>query len=76
VAIYLVVAAQAAGAGWLAPIVRIGAAPGAAGALLALIATLPWQSVVAGTAMFAVGLAGRLLITSRRRGPEPASSSS
>lgn len=34
---------------------------GAAGCLV-LIATLPWQSVLAGTAMFAIGLAGRKLV--------------
>jgi APA family basic amino acid/polyamine antiporter len=45
---------------------------GAAGCL-ALVATLPWQSVVAGLAVFAVGLAGRALVLARR-GPrtEPA----
>ncbi len=34
---------------------------------LALLATLPWQSAVAGLAMFALGLAGRTLVLARRR---------
>ncbi|MEV4759866.1 APC family permease [Micromonospora sp. NPDC049559] len=38
---------------------------GAAGCLV-LVATLPWQSVIAGAAMFAVGLAGRAVVLSRR----------
>ncbi len=38
---------------------------GAAGCLV-LVATLPWQSVVAGLVMFAVGLAGRAVILARR----------
>ena len=33
---------------------------------LTLVATLPWQSVLAGVAMFAVGLAGRGIIQARR----------
>lgn len=33
---------------------------------LTLIATLPWQSVLAGLAMFAVGLAGRAITLARR----------
>ncbi len=33
---------------------------------LALVVTLPWQSVLAGIAMFALGLAGRWLILRRR----------
>ncbi|MBO0810841.1 MAG: APC family permease [Microlunatus sp.] len=40
---------------------------GVAGCLI-LVATLPWQSVIAGLIMFAIGLAGRWLIL-RRRGP-------
>ncbi|ETK34750.1 APC family permease [Microbispora sp. ATCC PTA-5024] len=39
---------------------------------LTLVVTLPWPSVVAGAAMFAVGLAGRWVIL-RRRAPETAS---
>jgi APA family basic amino acid/polyamine antiporter len=38
---------------------------GAAGCLT-LVATLPWQSVLAGTAMFAIGLSGRKVALSRR----------
>jgi APA family basic amino acid/polyamine antiporter len=38
---------------------------GAIGCLV-LVATLPWQSVVAGVVMFAVGLAGRAVILRRR----------
>jgi APA family basic amino acid/polyamine antiporter len=38
---------------------------GAAGCLV-LVATLPWRSVLAGLAMFAVGLAGRGLVLPRR----------
>jgi APA family basic amino acid/polyamine antiporter len=38
---------------------------GAAGCLT-LVATLPWRSVLAGVAMFAVGLTGRWLIRRRR----------
>jgi basic amino acid/polyamine antiporter, APA family len=34
---------------------------------LTLIATLPWQSVLAGLAMFAIGLTGRAAILARRR---------
>jgi APA family basic amino acid/polyamine antiporter len=34
---------------------------------LALVATLPWQSVVAGVGMFAVGLAGRAAVRARSR---------
>ncbi|BCT77809.1 amino acid transporter [Sinomonas cyclohexanicum] len=34
---------------------------------LALVATLPWQSVVAGVVMFAIGLAGRAVVLRRRR---------
>ncbi|GAA1791843.1 APC family permease [Actinomadura chokoriensis] len=37
-----------------------------------LIATLPWQSVLAGTAMFAIGLAGRKLVLARRTHPRSA----
>ena len=40
---------------------------GVAGCLV-LVATLPWTSVLAGVAMFAVGLAGRYLVLRRRRG--------
>ncbi|GAA0383110.1 APC family permease [Microbispora corallina] len=39
---------------------------------LTLVVTLPWPSVVAGAAMFAIGLAGRWVIL-RRRAPETAS---
>jgi APA family basic amino acid/polyamine antiporter len=38
---------------------------GAAGSLI-LVVTLPWQSVVAGTVMFAVGLAGRAAVLGAR----------
>jgi APA family basic amino acid/polyamine antiporter len=38
---------------------------GAAGCLV-LVATLPWQSVIAGLVMFAVGLAGRAVVLARR----------
>lgn len=38
---------------------------GVAGCLL-LVATLPWQSVVAGLGMFAIGVAGRALVSSVR----------
>ena len=38
---------------------------GVAGCLL-LVATLPWQSVVAGLGMFAIGVAGRALVSSAR----------
>ena len=41
---------------------------GVAGCLV-LIATLPWQSVLAGLAMFAIGLLGRRLILHHRRDP-------
>lgn len=34
---------------------------------LVLVATLPWQSVLAGLIMFAIGLLGRLVILKRRR---------
>ncbi|MEB3983620.1 APC family permease [Mycobacterium sp. 663a-19] len=40
---------------------------GAAGCLL-LVATLPWQAVVAGLAVFAAGIAGRAAVRARRRG--------
>lgn len=39
---------------------------------LTLTVTLPWQSVVAGVAMFAIGLAGRWLILRRRHARTPA----
>ena len=39
---------------------------GVAGCLV-LVATLPWQSAVAGLGMFAIGIVGRLLVLSRRR---------
>jgi len=39
---------------------------GVVGCLL-LVATLPWESVVAGLGMFAVGLAGRAVVVLRRR---------
>ncbi|MGY3564861.1 APC family permease [Sinomonas sp. RB5] len=39
---------------------------GAAGCLI-LVATLPWQSVVAGVVMFALGLTGRAVVLRRRR---------
>jgi APA family basic amino acid/polyamine antiporter len=42
---------------------------GAAGCLI-LVATLPWQSVIAGLVMFAVGLAGRGIALARRE-PHP-----
>jgi APA family basic amino acid/polyamine antiporter len=43
---------------------------GAAGCLV-LVATLPWQSVLAGVVMFALGLSGRALLPDRRhRHPE------
>ena len=38
-----------------------------AGGCLILVATLPWQSVIAGLVMFAVGLAGRGIALVRRR---------
>jgi APA family basic amino acid/polyamine antiporter len=38
---------------------------------LTLVATLPWESVLAGLAMFAVGLAGRRLIPRRQEGTAP-----
>jgi APA family basic amino acid/polyamine antiporter len=38
---------------------------GAAGSL-ALVVTLPWHSVVAGTVIFAVGLAGRATVVAAR----------
>ena len=38
---------------------------------LALVATLPWQSVLAGVAMFAAGLAGRGFVLARRGGVRP-----
>jgi APA family basic amino acid/polyamine antiporter len=38
---------------------------GAAGCLV-LVATLPWQSVLTGVAMFATGLAGRAIVLTRR----------
>ena len=38
---------------------------GVAGCLL-LVATLPWQSAVAGLGMFAIGIAGRFYVVSRR----------
>ncbi len=44
---------------------------GVAGCLV-LVAALPWQSVVAGVAMFAVGLAGRWLVVRHRRATGPA----
>ncbi|SNT44687.1 basic amino acid/polyamine antiporter, APA family [Asanoa hainanensis] len=34
---------------------------------LTLVATLPWQSVIAGAVMFAIGLGGRALILAHRR---------
>ena len=40
---------------------------GVAGCLL-LVATLPWQSAVAGLGMFAIGIAGRALVRGRQRG--------
>jgi basic amino acid/polyamine antiporter, APA family len=39
---------------------------GVAGCLL-LVATLPWQSLVAGLGMFAIGVVGRAFIASRRK---------
>jgi basic amino acid/polyamine antiporter, APA family len=40
---------------------------------LVLVVTLPWTSIVAGVAMFAIGLAGRAMILRRRvSGPEAA----
>ncbi|MEU9831916.1 APC family permease [Streptosporangium sp. NPDC048047] len=36
---------------------------------LTLVVTLPWQSVLAGAAMFAAGLAGRWLVLRRRAAP-------
>ncbi|MFD0688645.1 hypothetical protein [Actinomadura fibrosa] len=42
---------------------------GAAGCLV-LVATLPWQSILAGVAMFAVGLIGRRFVL-RHRAPTP-----
>jgi APA family basic amino acid/polyamine antiporter len=41
---------------------------GAAGCVV-LVATLPWQSVLAGLAMFAVGLAGRVVVRAVSRSP-------
>lgn len=38
-----------------------------AGGCLLLVATLPWQSVIAGLAMFTIGLAGRAIVLARRR---------
>jgi APA family basic amino acid/polyamine antiporter len=38
---------------------------GLAGCLL-LVATLPWQSVIAGLAVFAIGITGRALVLRRR----------
>jgi APA family basic amino acid/polyamine antiporter len=40
---------------------------GIAGCLL-LVATLPWQSAVAGLGMFAIGIVGRALVRGRQRG--------
>jgi APA family basic amino acid/polyamine antiporter len=37
---------------------------------LTLVATLPWQSVVTGLLMFAVGLTGRAVVLARRRDPD------
>ncbi len=34
---------------------------------LVLVATLPWESIAAGLAMFAIGLTGRLVVIRRRR---------
>ena len=42
---------------------------------LALVATLPWQSVVAGTVMFAIGITGRAVVLTRRHGSPSASAS-
>ena len=42
---------------------------------LILIATLPWQSVIAGLAMFAVVLLGRWIILRRRDRPDPGAES-
>ncbi|HEX2902843.1 MAG TPA: APC family permease [Jatrophihabitans sp.] len=44
---------------------------GAAGCLV-LVATLPWQAVVAGLAMFAIGFAGRVAVLRGRRTAEAA----
>ena len=41
---------------------------GVAGCLL-LVATLPWQSAVAGLGMFAIGIVGRAFVASRRKSP-------
>jgi APA family basic amino acid/polyamine antiporter len=46
---------------------------GVAGCLV-LVATLPWPSVLAGLAMFAIGLAGRWAVLRRRDRSAPASS--
>lgn len=46
--------------------VRVLNVCGVAGCLV-LVATLPWQSVVAGAGMFAVGVIGRFLVLRRRR---------
>jgi APA family basic amino acid/polyamine antiporter len=46
---------------------------GVAGCLV-LVATLPWPSVLAGLAMFAIGLAGRWAVLRRRGRSAPASS--
>ncbi|MBD2764785.1 APC family permease [Kocuria sp. cx-455] len=42
---------------------------------LVLIATLPWQSIIAGLAMFAVGLLGRWIVLHRREKPGPGAES-
>jgi APA family basic amino acid/polyamine antiporter len=41
---------------------------GAAGCLT-LVSTLSWQTVLAGVAMFTIGLTGRSLVTHRRTAP-------
>lgn len=43
---------------------------GGAGCLV-LVATLPWQSVLAGLAVFAIGIAGRGILVARRKPATP-----
>jgi basic amino acid/polyamine antiporter, APA family len=45
------------------------------GGCIALVATLPWLSLLAGGLMFAVGLAGRWLVRARRARVQPTDAS-